>query len=55
MTPLSSLKVAPGQRQFLAEINLTQKKGFGRFNASCLLEKKIQNSGRKRALVSAHQ
>jgi hypothetical protein len=29
---LSTVKIAPGQRQFLSEINITQKKGFGRFN-----------------------
>ena len=29
---LSTVKIAPGQRQFLSKINITQKKGFGRFN-----------------------
>jgi hypothetical protein len=39
--PLSQVEISPGMKQFLANINLTQKKGFGRFNASYLLEEKI--------------
>jgi hypothetical protein len=47
MTPLSSLKVAPGQRQFLAEINLTQKKGFGRFNLAVYWKRKYKTKTEK--------
>jgi hypothetical protein len=30
--PLSQVEISPGTKQFLVNINLTQKKGFGRFN-----------------------
>ncbi len=39
--PLSQVEISPGAKQFLSKITLTQKKGFGRFNESDLLEKKI--------------
>jgi hypothetical protein len=38
---LSQVEISPGMKQFLANITLTQKKGFGRFNESDLLEEKI--------------
>ena len=30
--PLSSLPVSPGNKIFLSNINITRKKGFGKFN-----------------------
>jgi hypothetical protein len=39
---LSTLKIAPGQRQFLSKINITQKKGFGRFNLAVYWKRKYK-------------
>jgi hypothetical protein len=39
---LSTLKIAPGQRQFLSKINITQKKGFGRFNLPVYWKRKYK-------------
>jgi hypothetical protein len=38
---LSQVEISPGMKQFLTKITLTQKKGFGRFNESDLLEEEI--------------
>jgi len=40
--PLSSIEIYPGIRSFYTNIKITQKQGFGWFNARCLLEKEIQ-------------
>jgi len=40
--PLSSIDIYPGVRQFFTNVKFTQKRGFGRFNARSLLEKKVQ-------------
>lgn len=45
--PLSSLQVAPGQREFHSEINITQKKGFGRFNLAVYWRRKYKNKSEK--------
>jgi hypothetical protein len=50
--PLSQVEISPGMKQFLPKITLTQKKGFGRFNESDLLEKKISRQTRTIPLVS---
>jgi hypothetical protein len=39
---LSTLKIVPGQRQFLSKINITQKKGFGRFNLAVYWKRKYK-------------
>jgi hypothetical protein len=39
---LSNIKVVPGQRKFLSEINITQKKGFGRFNLAVYWKRKYK-------------
>jgi hypothetical protein len=39
---LSTLKIAPGQPQFLSKINITQKKGFGRFNLAVSWKRKYK-------------
>ena len=44
---LSSLQVAPGQREFLSNINITQKKGFGRFNLAVYWRRKYKNKQEK--------
>jgi hypothetical protein len=44
---LSNLKIAPGQRQFLLEINITQKKGFGRFNLAVYWKRKYKGKQEK--------
>lgn len=44
---LSSLQVAPGQRKFLSGINITQKKGFGRFNLAIYWRRKYKNKQEK--------
>jgi hypothetical protein len=44
---LSTLKIAPGQRQFLSEINITQKKGFGRFNLAVYWKRKYKGKPEK--------
>ena len=43
---LSSLQIAPGQREFFSEIN-TQKKGFGRFNLAVYWRRKYKNKQEK--------
>jgi hypothetical protein len=44
---LSTLNIAPGQRQFLSEINITQKKGFGRFNLAVYWKRKYKGKPEK--------
>ena len=44
---LSSVQIAPGQREFFSEINLTQKKGFGRFNLAVYWRRKYKNKQEK--------
>jgi hypothetical protein len=44
---LSSVMVAPGQRKFLREINITQKKGFGRFNLAVYWRRKYRTKQEK--------
>jgi hypothetical protein len=44
---LSTVKIAPGQRQFLSEINITQKKGFGRFNLAVYWKRKYKGKQEK--------
>ncbi len=39
---LSSIQIAPGQREFLSEINITQKKGFGKFNLAVYWRRKYK-------------
>lgn len=43
---LSSVQIAPGQREFFSEIN-TQKKGFGRFNLAVYWRRKYKNKQEK--------
>jgi Transposase DDE domain len=38
---LSQVEIFPGMKQFFPKVTLTQKKGFGRFNESHLLEEEI--------------
>jgi hypothetical protein len=40
--PLSQVEISPGMKQFLANINLTQKKGFGRFNLAIYWKRKYK-------------
>jgi hypothetical protein len=44
---LSSIQIAPGQREFLSEINITHKKGFGRFNLAIYWRRKYKNKQEK--------
>ena len=44
---LSSVQIAPGQREFLSEINITQKKGFGRFNLAVYWRRKYKTKQEK--------
>ena len=44
---LSNIKVVPGQRNFLSEINITQKKGFGRFNLAVYWKRKYRGKQEK--------
>lgn len=44
---LSTVKIVPGQRQFLSEINITQKKGFGRFNLAIYWKRKYKGKPEK--------
>jgi hypothetical protein len=44
---LSSVQIAPGQRIFFSEINITQKKGFGRFNLAVYWRRKYKNKQEK--------
>ena len=44
---LSSVQIAPGQREFFSEINITQKKGFGRFNRAVYWRRKYKNKQEK--------
>ncbi len=44
---LSTVKIAPGQRQFLSKINITQKKGFGRFNLAVYWKRKYKGKPEK--------
>jgi hypothetical protein len=44
---LSTIKIAPGQRHFLSEINITQKKGFGRFNLAVYWKRKYKGKSEK--------
>jgi hypothetical protein len=46
---LSSVQVAPGQRQFISEISLTQRQGFGRFNLAIYWKRKYQGKQEKEA------
>lgn len=40
--PLSQVEISPGMKQFLTNINLTQKKGFGRFNLAIYWKRKYK-------------
>lgn len=40
--PLSQVEISPGTKQFLVNINLTQKKGFGRFNLAIYWKRKYK-------------
>ena len=44
---LSDVKIAPGQRQFIPEINITQKNGFGRFNLAIYWKRKYKGKPEK--------
>ena len=44
---LSSIQIAPGQREFISGINITQKKGFGRFNLAIYWRRKYRNKQEK--------
>jgi len=44
---LSSVLVAPGQRKFLGEINITQKKGLSRFNLAVYWRRKYRTKQEK--------
>ncbi len=44
---LSSVQVAPGQRNFLSKISLTQKRGFNRFNLAVYWRRKYKNKQEK--------
>jgi hypothetical protein len=44
---LSSVQVAPGQRQFISEINLTHRQGFGKFNLAIYWKKKYKGKQEK--------
>ncbi|HEY9807907.1 MAG TPA: IS4 family transposase [Halomicronema sp.] len=44
---LSTLKLAPGQKQFLPQIHLTPKKGFNRLNLACYWKRKYKNQQEK--------
>jgi hypothetical protein len=46
---LSSVKIAPGQKQFISEISLTQRQGFGRFNLAIYWKRKYQGKQEKEA------
>ncbi len=40
--PLSQVEISPGMKQFIPKINLTQKKGFGRFNLAIYWKRKYK-------------
>jgi hypothetical protein len=40
--PLSQVEISPGTKQFLANLTLTQKKGFGRFNLAIYWKRKYK-------------
>jgi hypothetical protein len=44
---LSGVQIAPGQREFFSEINITQTKGFGRFNLAVYWRRKYKNKQEK--------
>lgn len=44
---LSIIQIAPGQRKIFSEINITQKKGFGRFNLAVYWRRKYKNKQEK--------
>jgi hypothetical protein len=44
---LSNVQVAPGQREFLSQINITHKKGFGRFNLAVYWRRKYKTKQEK--------
>ena len=44
---LSSVPIAPGQREIFSEINITKKKGFGRFNLAVYWRRKYKNKQEK--------
>jgi len=46
-TSLSNVQVAPGQREFLSQINITQKKGFSRFNLAVYWRRKYKTKPEK--------
>ena len=52
---LSQVEISPGMKQFLTNITLTQKKGFGRFNESHLLEEEIYWKTRTISKVSFNE
>ena len=46
---LSALGIVPGTKVFLSNINLTKKKGFGRFNLAAYWKRKYKNKVEKEA------
>jgi len=44
---ITSVQVAPGQRQFISEIGLTHRQGFGRFNLAIYWKKKYKGKQEK--------
>jgi hypothetical protein len=47
--PLSSIKLAPGIRQFYSDIKFTQKRGFGRLNLAVYWKRKYRGKQDKEA------
>jgi hypothetical protein len=41
--PLKSIEISPGNRKFYAGVNVTQKRGFGRFNLAVYWKRKYRN------------
>ncbi len=46
-TSLPNVQVAPGQREFLSQINITHKKGFGQFNLAVYWRRKYKTKQEK--------
>ena len=44
---LSSIQIAPGKRKIFSQINITHKKGFGRFNLAVYWRRKSKNKQEK--------
>ena len=47
--PLSSIEIYPGVRQFYPNVNITQKRGFGRFNLGVYWKRKYKGKQEKEA------